>query len=444
MPGADSREIALQVLLDYQRKDAYLNTLLASRLGGSGLDRRDRAFVTELVQGTVRMLGTLDFTLGFFSDRPLDELDPWLLWILRIASYQVMFTLVPDYAACDTAVESAKGRVGQGKASYVNGVLRALIRGKDDVRYPDPREDPCGYLEARHSHPRWVAEMWIAELGFERAESICAADNRPPLTSLRCNLQMTRRDSLATSLKGDGFEVILSGLAPEGLLVTGGGAIGETDEYRAGYFALQDQGSMMVGHAVSPEPGMQVLDMCAAPGGKANHLAELMGNRGRVLALDINPRRLEQVLESASRLGNSAIQAREADAASVSGLINDRFDRVLLDAPCSGLGTLGRRPDIRWRKLPGDIERLAGLQRFLMEEASIMVREGGRLIYSTCTISERENRGVVSSFLENHPEFAPVDANPIVQDHREPPFFQLFPDADGCDGVFIAVMRRNA
>jgi 16S rRNA (cytosine967-C5)-methyltransferase len=439
MPGLSARRCAYRVLVEYEFKDAYLNIVLSKGLDDSDLDRRDRALVTEIVQGTVRMKLALDRVLGRFSSRELGSLDPRVLWLLRMSAYQVLFTSVAEYAACNLAADLARSEIGEQAVGFVNGVLRALVRGRDLLEWPDARLEPGPYLEIRHSHPRWVVEMWIEQLGLEKAESLCAADNIQPSLSLRCNLARTSREDLLASLTALGIDARPGELAPEAVLASGAGAVAELEGYRRGLFSVQDQGSMVAGRAVHPLPGMRVLDMCAAPGGKANHLAELMGNRGTVLALDLNPARLRQVEEAAERLGNDAVEVRVLDATYARAEIDGFFDRVLLDAPCTGLGTLGRRPDVRWRKSEADVVRLSGLQRTLIDEAAKMLRPGGLLVYSTCTISRRENQEVVESFLSSRGDFELVDAGGSGSGRG--PFVELFPDTERCDGMFIATMR---
>jgi 16S rRNA (cytosine967-C5)-methyltransferase len=441
--GEGTRTLALKVLLDSERRDSYLNILLSSKLESSLLDRRDRAFTTELVQGTMRMKGTLDWILDRFSDRELDSLEPAILWILRLSAYQILFMSVPDHAACDQGVRMARRCRGRGGAAYVNGVLRSLARCRGEIIYPDPDEDFARYLELKYSHPRWVIDMWIDELGKDRTELLCEADNAPRPVSVRCNLLKTTRDRLASSLSGLGFAVEISSLVPEGILLSGGGSIGALEEYQKGDFTVQDQAAILVGHAVSPLPGMRVLDMCAAPGGKSTHLAELMNNEGSVLALDINAARLSLLEESATRLGDTIIEARAVDATSANEVIDERFDRVLVDAPCTGLGTLLRRPDVRWRKEAGDIGELSRLQMDLLTEGSRMLEPGGILVYSTCTISRRENESVVEKFLDSNPGFSSLEAGSLVPAGLSGRYLQLFPDVNGCDGIFIAAVRRG-
>ena len=441
--GEDARNLSLRVLLDYERRDAFLNLLLSSSLELSVLDRRDRAFVTELVQGTVRMKVNLDWALAKFSDRDLDSLDPALLWILRLSAYQMLFMAVPDHAACDQGVRMARRQLGRGGAAYTNGVLRSLARGRGNLAYPDPETDFANYLRVKYSHPRWVVDMWIDELGMERAESLCEADNVSRAVSIRCNLLKTDRNALISLLQERGFQVGISPMVPEGILLSGGGSPVATREFNAGYFAVQDQGSILVGHAVSTRPGMRVLDMCAAPGGKSNHMAELMHNDGRILAIDVNAGRLALVERTSRRLGNKIIETIAMDATLASSSINERFDRVLVDAPCTGLGTLSRRPDARWRKSPGDVEELSRLQHDLLTEGARMLNRGGLLVYSTCTISMRENKLQVEKFLETNHGFSPLDVGALLPAGLNGRYLQLYPDVHGCDGIFIAVLRRD-
>lgn len=427
------------ILVEHACADTFLNSVLAKGLGASGLDRRDRALVTEIVQGTVRMKLTLDYAISGFSNRKLSSLDEGVLWILRLTAYQLLFTSVPAYAACDISVGLARRRSGAGASGYVNGVLRAFVRGSDDIKWPEKEDDPVSYLEVCESHPRWIVEMWIAELGLARTETLCKADNRQPRLSLRCNLARSSREELQARLIEVGIEAQPGDLAPEALLVKGTGSLTDIPEFVSGLFAVQDQGSMVVGHRAAPEPGMRVLDMCAAPGGKANHLAELMHNSGRVLAVDINPARLEMVGESATRLGNSIVETMVHDGTKASSDLGESFDRVLVDAPCTGLGTLARRPDARWRKSPGDIQRLLELQGALLEEGARLTAPGGLLVYSTCTISHRENQEVVNAFRAG----GQGENFTFVSDERDEVFTQMLPDTDGCDGMFVAVLRRE-
>ncbi|MBN2169377.1 MAG: 16S rRNA (cytosine(967)-C(5))-methyltransferase RsmB [Actinobacteria bacterium] len=437
--GYRARETAFLVLMDYERRDAYLNSLLVSRLEDPELDRKDRALTTELVQGTVRRKLTLDWVLSQLSNRPLEELDISVVWVMRMSAYQMLFTSVSEYAAVDLGVEITRNRIGESPVSFVNAILRKLSRKKDSIGYPDPFNEPLKHLEITQSHPRWLIEMWSAELGLERTENLCIADNIQPMLSVRVNEMRATRDEVAAALTERGIEVVSSPLAPEGLLLKGSGPVARLEEYREGKISVQDHGSMTVGRMLSPEPGMSVLDLCAGAGGKANHIAELMKNEGRVLATDINPDRLNMAVESAERLGNSIIETRVLDGIRVSKFVEEKFDRVLVDAPCSGLGILARRPDARWRKSESSIEGLVPFQMLILNEASRMVKDGGLLLYSTCTISKRENQEVCDSFIEENTDYQYLPSGREEDDR----YVQLYPDKDGCDGTFIGLFKRS-
>lgn len=436
-----SRATALRILVDYERRDAFLSALLSARLGGSGLDRRDRAFVTELVQGTVRMKLTLDWYLRGFSDRPPAALDAEVAWALRMGAYQVLFMSVPEYAAVDMTVESARAVGGRSRTGYVNAVMRAFVAGRADVRLPDPSREAGVFLEVAYSYPRWVVDMWIEELGRNAAEQVCASGNVQPPLSLRTNLNRIDRNALASRLEARGLSVKEGRMTPECLLVRGSGPIDDLEEFEQGLFSVQDQAAQLVGRQIAAAEGMRILDMCAAPGGKANHIAELSGNRATVHAIDVNGKRLALAARAATRLKNSTVSVREMDATSLTGALEGGYDRVLLDAPCTGLGTLARRPDARWRKEASDVGRLAELQGKLIQEAGRMVRPGGRLVYSTCTISKRENEQVVEAFLGEAADFEPA---PVIAEGRAVlPYTRIGPKAAECDGMFVAVLERK-
>jgi 16S rRNA (cytosine967-C5)-methyltransferase len=441
LEGLRPRRLALQVLLDYERRDAFLNVLLSGALDSSDLDRRETAFTSELVRGTVEMKLALDFALARFSSRPLDSLHPPVLWGLRLGACQLLYMNVPAHAAINTTVELVKRSAGAGPSSFCNGVLRALERGRDDIAWPSKKDDPVRHMEIVHSHPEWVVKMWSLELSEEKAESICKADNERRTLSVRVNLRRAKREDVADSLRSREIEVTESALAPEGLLLKGTGSVASLEEHRAGLITVQDHGSMVVGRAVGALAGMSVLDMCAAPGGKANHLCELMGEEGSVLAVDVNESRLGLAEETALRLGNGALRTMVADARRLSSMTSERFDRVLLDAPCTGLGVLSRRPDARWRREPGDVKRLSELQSELLDEAAKMLKPGGVLVYSTCTISKQENEDNVEEFVSTHGDMEPLALRGFPGEDAGR--LRLYPDTHGCDGMFAAAMRSK-
>jgi len=447
MSQSDPREVALGIILEYDQRDAFLNAILSKRLASSALERRDRAFVTELVQGTVRMRLALDHALGQFSQKPLDSLDKEVLWILRLAAYQMLYMNTPPYAVGDTSLRLAKKVRFEHAGSFVNALIRALAQGRDNIVYPEKNSDPEGFIESFYSHPRWIANLLIDQFGIQRAFKICEANNSSRPVSLRVNLTKAKREEIAEDLIRIGAKIEFSKIAPECILVRGGGDLASLEHYKKGLFSFQDEGSSLVGHALCLESGMSVLDLCAAPGGKANHAAELMKGKGRVVAIDINPSRVELIRGEAKRLESDIVEAFCMDARKVSESLEERFERVLLDAPCSGLGTLSRRPDLRWRRSPESIDGLVQLQKELIREAGKVVSPEGLLVYSTCTITRQENEEVVEWFLRNFPDFesfCPGDNFPGIFSEYSTgnTYIRLFPDVHGCDGMFIAVLRR--
>lgn len=441
MKGLETRVLALRILSEYESTGAYLGSLLAAGLAGSDLERRDRALVTGLVQGTVRMKLSLDAALAGFCDHPLGSLEAGVRMALRMGAFQIAFLSTADYAAVDLTAGAAGVVVGRRAVGFVNAVMRAFAAGHEGLRHLEREADAASYLETKYSYPRWVTSMWIEELGLDLAEEVCAAGNVEPAVGLRTNLGRISREDLATSLSEHGISVAPGALTPEALLVRGSGPLGEVEEFARGLFAVQDQSSQAVSHVVAPEAGMDVLDTCAAPGGKANHLAELMGNSGRVLAVDVSEDRLALVGQASSRLGNSIVETVRADATRPGEAVGGEFDRVLVDAPCTGLGTLARRPDARWRKKAEDVRRLASLQTALLSAAAPLVRQGGLLVYSTCTISRRENQDVVGSFLRAEPDFESSVVR--LAGLEGSPWLQLLPEAGAHDGMFIAALARK-
>lgn len=449
-----ARAVALQALKKIDAEGAYANLALDEALGRSRLEPRDRALATELVYGVTRRRGTLDWAIGQVSSRPVAEMNPWVRNILRQAAYQLMYlTRIPRPAVTHEAVELAKRHGHQGVANFVNGVLRALIRKLPELRYPDPAADLAGYLALAESAPRWLVEAWLERFGPEEAQALLAAINAVPPLTVRANRLKIARADLAARLRGEGIEAAPTRWSPDGLVLTGVSSATALDRlglFQAGLFTVQDESSMLVAPVLAPQPGWTVLDVAAAPGGKATHLAELMGDRGRVIAVDIHPHKVDLIEASARRLGLRSVEAVCADGRRVGALFAGRADAVLCDLPCSGLGTLARRPDARWRKRPEEIGALAAIQAEMLDAAAAAVAPGGVLVYSTCTIARAENEEMVDRFLASHPEFAPEGLAPFLPEglRGEPGVaegrLQLLPHRHGTDGFFIARLRRRS
>jgi 16S rRNA (cytosine967-C5)-methyltransferase len=425
--GLEARRAALAALAAVEIDDAYANLAVPTAVGDLD-DARDRALASHLAYETLRWEGTLDWLLGHVLTRPMGEVEPGLRRVLRLGALQLWRSDVPTHAAVATSVALAREivprRRAKGAAAFVNGVLRALARrlaaGEPD--WPDDRIDRLALATA---HPRWVVEDLVARFG-ERAEAILASDNAPPGLTLRASGD---RDDLVAELAADGIEARPGELAPEAVRAPGGdprrlGAV------RDGRATPQDEASMLVAHAAGVQPGERVLDLCAGPGGKATHLAALTGPQGLVTAVELHPHRAELVSTAAARLGLDNVRVLVGDATDPPLDDDETFDVVLLDAPCSGLGTGRRRPEVRWRRHPEDVAALADLQRSLLDAAHDRVAPGGRLVYAVCTWTHEETDAVADAFSAQH------------DDLEERLRRQWLPDVDDTDGMYVVVWER--
>ncbi|WP_339224394.1 16S rRNA (cytosine(967)-C(5))-methyltransferase RsmB [Paenibacillus sp. FSL W7-1332] len=396
----------MDVLTQVEQEGAYSNLLLNSALQRSSLAKSDAGLATELIYGTISRLNTLDYFLDKFVNKGVQKLQPWVRALLRISLYQVIYLdRIPDHAVVSEAVNLAKRRGHQGISGMVNGVLRNILRQKESLAIPE-NMPPAQRISLQHSHPLWLVERWISQYGIETAEAICAANNEPPAVSVRVNTTMICRDDMLKLMCSQNYEAAPSSLSPYGIVVRGAGNMALTDWYRDGMISIQDESSMLVAEAVKPEPGMRVLDCCAAPGGKSAHMGELMKDEGSIVANDIHAHKGKLISDQAGRLGLDSISIVTGDALDLVDRFEPAsFDRILLDAPCSGLGVIRRKPDLKWGKSQEDIHEIAALQLRLLESVSTLLRPGGLLVYSTCTIEPLENEGVVSAFLDSHSGF---------------------------------------
>ena len=436
-PVSQARYEALHILVRVERDRAFADIALEHALERARLDPRDAALCTEIVFGTLRWRRHLDWRLTPHVNRALAKLDPWVRALLRLTAYQLIFLdRVPRWAAVDEAVSVArlKSRV-PGPAEFVNAVLRSFTRAPGPPRLPALPVEAAG---VRWSFPDWMAARWIDRYGMEEAERLMAAlDERPPVTIRANTLRITREDLAARLRDEELAETDPTTLAPEGLTVRRG-AVGRWAAFAAGWCAIQDEASMLIARLLDPQPGELVADTCAAPGTKTTHLAQLMGNRGRIVAMDPHAARLRLLTQAAARLGIDIVEAHGGGVAAVSGRWKGRCNRVLVDAPCSNLGVLRRNPDVKWNREEADLGRLAEKQRGILAAAATLARPGGRLVYATCSLEPEENDRIVGSFLDDHPEWRvdpPVDF-PVAPDGGG--IIRCLPHVHGTDG-FTAV-----
>jgi 16S rRNA (cytosine967-C5)-methyltransferase len=449
---APARRAAFEVLRRTFEEDAWADRVLPAAVRRHGLDARDRALAQRLAYGTIQRRATLDHLIAVLAGRPADHVDPPLVAALRLGLYELLFAGgTPAHAAVDQAVELAKGGVGRGGrgrgTGLVNAVLRRAAREGDALLAGLSDATPAGAATAL-SHPPWLAEMWWEELGPDDARSLMAADNEPAETALRVNSLRTDLGALVRELSDGGGSVTRPATPPmpaESLIATGplGDALGHRID--AGELVPQSRASAFVVAVLDPRPGERVLDLCAGPGIKTTQIAARMRDEGEVIAVEANPRRAAELRELCGRLGASGVRVLEADAAGDD--LGGGYDRVLVDPPCSDLGTLASRPDARWRKSGDAIVGLARLQAAILARAAEAVRPGGTLVYSTCTVSRRENEERVAGILGQPGR--PLVADDLGRDHpaiasgHDRRFLQTRPDRDGTDGFFIARLRRE-
>jgi len=441
--GLASRRTALEIMLRVETESAYADVLLGNRL--AAFDQVDRGFITRLVLGAIAWRGRLDYELKSLSSRAPDSLDPALLVLLRLGLFQIRFLdRVPPHAIVDTAVELAQENPNTRRADgMVNAILRRALR--QTVPLPDRGRDPAGFLAVAYSHPRWMVECFIEWFGATEAETLLAADNEPAPSAIRLNLTLASRAEILERLRGEGFDCVAHSSLPECAILNGPVRF-DSVAYRRGLFHPQSQASQFVSRLLAPAAGSTVVDCAAAPGGKSSHLAELVGANGCVVAIDRNRAGLRKARVLATRLRHCNIALVCADLESSLPLAPASAGYLLLDAPCTGLGTLREHPEIRWRLKPADITRMAAIQSALLAQAATVVRRGGALVYSVCSVAPAEGEEVVRSFLECHSSFQldssaqsvrqfalPLDADRVMRTR---------PDRGGLDGFFAARLIR--
>ena len=440
----DAREVALKIINDVVHNNAYANIALAREINRSKLTDQDRRFITELVYGTIKATATLDWMISFYINRPIDKIAPVILNILRMGMYQMFFlSKTPVSAACNQAVELTKKYGHLGTVKFVNAVLRNAGRTPEKIVYPNKQTQTVRFLALTYFHPEWLVARWVKRLGSEATEELCRTNNLTPPLCLRTNTLKNTREELLAILENEGFIAEPSQWTPEGIVCHSLPALSTSKSLREGLFQIQDESSMLVAHVLGAQPGEFIIDTCSAPGGKSTHIGALMQNKGRIVAGDIHEHKLALIRESAQRLGISIIETTLLDARAVGSQYCGQADRVLVDAPCSGLGVLRRKADSRWRKEESMLKELPILQKAILHSAADCVKVDGILVYSTCTTEPEENQEVVRDFLNDRKDFVLQQTGSFLPAHgHDDEMVQLWPHIDGVDGFFIARFKR--
>lgn len=443
------REMALEILLEVERNGAYPNVLLKQTLDKYlYMEKQERAFLTRLVEGTVERKLTLDEYLNQVSKTPVNKMKPVIRCIMRMAAYQIFFMdAVPDSAACNEAVKLAQKKGFQTLKGFVNGVLRNLSRQKDAMKMPDTVKEPVRALSVQYSVPEWLVEKVTKDYGIENAKNMFASlYENVGATTIRVNNSKISTEECAKLLEKEGVHVEKAFYVENALEISGYDSLAFLESFENGYFQVQDVSSMLVGLAADPKPGDKVIDICAAPGGKSIHVADLLKGTGHVEARDLTDYKVSLIEENIARCGFENITAKRADALILDEAVKETADIVIADLPCSGLGVLKKKSDIKYRMSQSQIEELAQLQRDILKNAVTYVKSGGTLIYSTCTIAKEENDLQVDWILENLPlqlvSLKGCVCEEVLENTDREGVLQLLPGREKTDGFFLAKFRK--
>jgi 16S rRNA (cytosine967-C5)-methyltransferase len=393
---------------------------------------------------------TIDYFIERYSSVKIKKLSPWILNILRMGIYQLLFTdRIPVSAACNESVRLAKKYGHMASSRYVNAVLRNIARSRDNLPYPDKDRELLAYLSVRYSHPQWMVEEWLERFREEFTEGLLLANNKVPLFTVRTNTLKISKENLVELLAGEGFEVEDGKYLKDAIIIKNPVAVQKMEAFRKGYFQVQDESSMLVSKVLDPKPGETVLDVCSAPGGKSTHIAQLMKNEGTLISRDVHEHKIKLIDEAKNRLGMDIIKTEVFDATTLDRGLVGKIDRVLVDVPCTGLGIIRRKPDIKWSRSSGDKKEIAALQERILSVASKYVKKGGVLVYSTCTIEPEENEERVERFIKENGDFYLEDLSGLIpqtlkKEGLNKGYLQLYPNIDGVDGFFIARMIRGS
>lgn len=446
MNSVNARKLAYEILYGVFYESKFSNKELALKVDRQPIPDTDRRLTRTLVYGVIENTLWLEWVIDQLSSVRLKKIDKRVLVLLKTGVYQLAFLeRIPASAAVNETVNLVK-KINPKSVGFVNAIMRQFIRQKSELVLPDEVLQPNLHLSIKYSHPEWLVALWIEQFGRDKTLEILKANNTVPKVCLRVNLCETTVDEAVRSLESEGYSLQTSEVLPYGLMIDQFGETGlqTTEAFRKGWIIVQDLSSMLVGEVMSPKAGECVLDVCSAPGGKTTHLAEKMNRQGIVVARDVSEEKLNRIRENAERLKHNNIQIVIGDGSVFDSADHEKYDKILVDAPCSGLGIIRRKPEIRLNKTAQEMAALLPIQRDILNQAAKALKPGGMLVYSTCTIDPRENQEQVKQFLETHPEF---EANDLRKEFstlaNEKGFIQLYQSVGGLDGFFIAQLLKK-
>ncbi len=432
----NEREEALKVILNVEQNGSYSNLNLNNLFKAENFSSKNKGLISEIVYGVIRNKRFIDHIILQFSNVKFNKISPPILAVLRMGVYQIWFLdRVPDSAACDESVKLATRYGHKASAGFVNAVLRNVSRlGKDvtKINLPNREENILGYLCVKYSFQEFMVEKWLRDYGKEFTEEMMAAMNKPTNMTIRVNTLKIKREELKDRLVAQGYDVYEGSISRYALHVVNPGGLYETSEFTEGLFYAQDEASMLVAEMLNPKPGDFVIDLCAAPGGKATHIAEIMNNDGHVLACDVYDHKLTLISQNVERLGTTIVEAAKMNALIFDKSFAALADAVLADCPCTGYGVIGKKPEIKWSRSAADEEELVGMQSLILKTAAAYTKPGGTIVYSTCTVNREENENQIAKFLEQNSDIT-------LEETR-----LLYPHTDGTDGFYIARLRKRS
>lgn len=444
----NSRDIVLSMLLEIIEGDKYSHTVLSQTLKKhQSLEKQERAFITRLCTGTVKRYLTLDYIINQFASLPVQKMKPLIRNLLRMSVYQILYMdKIPVSAVCNEAVNIAKKHSFTRLSGFVNGVLRNIARNTENMKYPDKKREPEKYLEITYSVPEWLAKLIINQYGFKVAEAMFDASLKEKETTIRCNLKKVTPDELQKLLCEEGVTVLQNEYLPYAFKIKDFDYLEKLKTFQSGCFTVQDVSSMLVCEAAGIRNGDFVADVCAAPGGKALHASQAAAF---VSARDLTEYKVNLMKENIDRLGITNVETKVWDATAFDETLAGRADVVIADLPCSGLGVLGKKSDIKYKLTEKQLEELAQLQKKILSVVKDYVRPGGILIYSTCTVNQKENTTVRDWFLKNHSEFEAENLDPFLPEalhskETKAGYLQLIQGIHNTDGFFLSRLRRKA